>query len=111
MKDILNQIKSLYKKLNVRKVSYEVSGIMPSRDWFIILISSQVIILILAVASVFFYYKVDRGEIFKVEDLTAEGETKINMTVLDALIKEINTKEQNTTIVRQRGEIPSDPSI
>lgn len=111
MKDYLKKLEEIYKKLNIRKVSYEPSGIEPFRDWVIILLSFVGLVFFIAVSAFYFYTKVDKGELFRVDGAGEENEVKINMTLLKKVVGDISSREQNTIIIRQSNENLSDPSF
>lgn len=110
MKNYLEKAKEYLKKFS-KSEDYRYHGINPTRDWIIILISSQVIVTCLALVAIFLYIKIDAGNIFTVESKISENEAKINMNLLQKVVADINQREQDMILIKQNSNIPNDPSV
>ena len=95
----------------MREVSYESHGINPTKDWLVILISAQILVILLGVFSVYLYIQIEEGKIFNVETEDVADEAKIKTTLLEKAIKDIKNKEEVTEAMRQGKGIPADPAI
>lgn len=112
MDKIFSQFNTFYKKLFSRVDNYDVSGIDPSRDWRILLITSQIIIICLISFSVYFYISTNNGNFFNNEISEAKDSAiKIDKTSLVVLVDGINDKTSSLDLIRAGQDIPTDPSI
>lgn len=111
MNDLLQKIKPLYEKMGMGKVSYERKGIHPSKDWKIILTTTFVIICLLAFFAIYFYLKIEKGEIFVVTREGVGKDAEINEILLKKVVLEIKNKEDFLRQLKEGSLIPSDPSI
>ncbi|MFZ2522057.1 MAG: hypothetical protein WAZ44_02045 [Minisyncoccia bacterium] len=111
MKNYFEQIKNIYTKRRQLKISYEYRGINPSKDWFILLVASQILVLVSALMAIYLYTQIDSGKIFIVESDGKESEVTINMNLLEKIVGDINQKEQDTLQTLQVNQNITDPSI
>ncbi len=111
MSETFNKIKNWYQNLSSSKVSFERKGIKPTRDWNIVIFSSLIAVVIFGSLAFYFYVKVENGTFFgasSVEDLT---EVKINNTILNKLISDINNRERNLSEIETNKKSPPNPSL
>ncbi len=111
MSDFINKTKAWFGKIQKRDSSYEKDGIRPKRDWEIILSFTTVLLIILAAVAGYFYMQVDQGKLFKVAADDVENEAKINKTLLDKTIGDINERRKSFETVMQGGIVSADPSL
>ena len=111
MNDYVQKIKILYEKFGGRKVVYEKSGIRPSRDWKIMLVTSFIATCFLAFYAIYFYMRVDRGEIFVVDKGTIGKDAEINSVLLRKIVSEIKNGQDFLGQLKTSNLAPPDPSI
>lgn len=111
MSDLFKKIKSWFDKIKVREYSYEKGGLNPAKDWTVSLISAISVVILFAIFSVYLYLQIDANQIFNVTSNADNNEAKINMTLLDKTVSDINQREQVTSDIKQNKNIPTDPSI
>jgi hypothetical protein len=110
MSDILSKTKKWFGKIRFKKITYIKIGIRPERDWYVILMSTIVLICILGGMAYYFYIQVDQGKLFPSDDTTSIKSVIINNDLLNKVIDEINEREKNLTDFKQNRVIPPDPS-
>lgn len=111
MKDYTQKFKVLYEKLGGQKISYEKSGVRPSRDWKIMLVGTFVVICCLAFFAFDFYWKIEAGEVFMLDTGTVSREAEIDSLLLKKIVGEINDRAAFVQELKASGSIPTDPSI
>jgi hypothetical protein len=109
--NLKNNIKSWYEKFKTSGTSYKKSGMRPLKDWKIILISTQLIIIFLAVIAVYFYIQVDKGTFFAIPENGSKSELKINMSLFKKTVDDINSKSTLLNDIKAGKSIPADPSV
>ena len=110
MKGLLQKIKDWYAKIRVKKESYKISGIKPVHDWRIILISTQIIIIILAIVAFYFFTQIEAGKFFVVKEKKTEKDIKIDDTLLKKTVDDINSRKTTFDEIKNGG-VPADPSL
>lgn len=111
MSKIINKIKFWHKNQESEKISYENKSIRPKSDWSKILVATIVIVTIFASFSIYFYLKVDDGTYFKVENEESLVEVKINNSLLNKIVDDINTREKKLMEIKEGKDIPPNPSV
>jgi hypothetical protein len=110
MKNILENIKKIRSKIQKSGQTYTKKEINPNRDWLLILLGSQIIVILVAVLSVYLYIRVDRGDIFTENSTGEENEVKINMTILDKVVNDASNRVDEFSKIL-KSESPPDPSV
>lgn len=110
MKDSIEKIKSWWLKVSTKKPVYEKKGMSPMRDWKIIFITAQIVVVIGAVGSFIFYRLVDSGEYFAVSEEVMQNEVKINIALLQKTVDDIKAREKSMEDSKRGTGIPADPS-
>ncbi len=91
--------------------TYERTGIVPKRDWLVMLATATCAVLALAVASYLLYLRVDAGTLFSVPTGTTGAEPTINAGLLQTTVNAINLKQTNADALDQASSTPADPSL
>ena len=110
MSGLLQKIKTWYAKIRIKRESYVVSGIKPIRDWRILLISTLVIVVVMAIFAFYFYVQIDKGKLFVVKVSKTQNDTKINEVLLKKTVNDINSRKASLNEIRNKNA-PEDPSI
>jgi len=91
--------------------SYERKGIRPNRDWNIILICAGLMLSALIFIAFYFYFQIEEGQIFMVNEKDSQREIKINAELFQKIVNDINTRIENLEAINHPGKIPNDPSL
>jgi hypothetical protein len=110
MKNLIGKIKSLKLLFRKKSVSYELPGVNPGRDWILILVTSNLLVLISAIASYYLYYKIDSDQLVSIDSINKEVETKINTDLLNKIVSDLD-KRSNMLEKIKSSTFPADPSI
>lgn len=110
MKDIIYKIKKIKSLFKNNNVSYEQTGVNPGRDWTMILILANLIVLVSAGYSYYLYYKIDTDQFVSVDLISKEAETKINTDLLTKVVNDINNRSYVMDKIKTSA-VPPDPSI
>ncbi len=111
MSDLLKKIKDWSSRLTSKKTSYVKSGIRPTHDWFVILITAQTIIVCMVIFAFYFYVKINNGELFSSIIESSPNEAQINNNLLNKTINDLNTRKENLEKIKAGGLAPIDPSL
>lgn len=112
MSQLLDKIKLLIEKFRTKKISYERGGIKPLRDWRVFLYIIFITLCILIVLAFYIYTKVENSTLFVVSKDNTESLKKINQTLLEKTIDDINIRQKAGADVRNGAvSAPVDPSI
>ncbi len=111
MTGLLQKLKNWRDKIKTTKMSYKVSGIRPVHDWRVLLITTQIILVLLAALAFYFYIQIDEGKLFLVPEGKTEKELKIDNVLLKKAVDDINLRETTLSGIKQSKDIPSDPSL
>ena len=111
MADNIQKIKAWYEKMHVSQVSYEKSGIKPTKDWRILLGVTCMMLCLLAVLAFYFYTSVNNGSFFTTSQDGVMNEVKINESLFNKTIDNINTREMLLNSIKQGRQTPADPSV
>lgn len=111
MEDYINKAKVWLSSMKNKESSYEKEGIRPKRDWEIILSGATFALFIMALVAGYFYTQVNKGNLFQVASGDTENEIKINKTLLDKTINDINDRQKSFDAAKQGSNIPPDPSL
>ena len=111
MLKIKEKLKIWYDKIRDASSSHKVSGISPEHDWKILLMSTIVIIILMAVFCSYFYLLIDRGELFKVDSSKTSKEVKIDEKLLKIAVDDFKEREAMLAEIKRSGNVPPDPSI
>ena len=111
MKDYLQKIKIWFNKLKAGRVSYDKGGLKPLRDWRIILITTSIIIFILAIFAFYFYIQIESGKLFVSTNEVSDTQLKINDSLLKKTVDELNTRESSTAQIKSGQITAPDPSL
>jgi hypothetical protein len=110
MSDVIQKIKHLFQKISKPAHTYNRKILKPSHDWMIIFTTTLFAILICAIGAYYFYGQVDDGKFFATSTENVENEVKINTTLLNTTVADINAREEKLSVAKQGSSIPSDPS-
>lgn len=110
MEKIFSKIKNTLKLPEKKKVSYDKTGIRPSRDWVVLLIVSNLIVLLSAIYAYYLYSKIDSDQFVVIDTLSKENETKINTDLLSRIVSDLNNRAGDFEKVKT-GIVPGDPSL
>lgn len=111
MSNFINNIKTWFDHAGKRESSYEKDGVRPKKDWEVILTIMTFLLIILAIVAGYFYTQVNQGKLFQVPPGDIENEVKINKTLLDKTIGDINERRKSFGAIGQGGTVPADPSL
>ena len=111
MSNLFQKIKEFYKKLTIKKLSYDRDDIKPKHDWAIILIVGQTIVCIGVVISLYIFIQADSGKLFVLSKGAVSNETTINTVLFKKIVDEINLRETSLKTITEIKVIPADPSI
>jgi hypothetical protein len=111
MTNLLKKAKELYAKVRTKRVSYERSGISPTRDWQMLLVFTTAMIFIIACVAYYFYREINQGLLFVVTENSSEKEVKIDSVLLKKTVDDIKTRQTLLRNIIQGRSIPSDPSL
>ncbi len=111
MKKSSEQFRVWLEKLKSAKHSYQKKGIRPTRDWNIMLVTSFVISLFVAIYAVFFYYQINNISIFQVERVEDQSATGINRPLLDAVVKDIDYRTMKFVELDSGNVVKIDPGV
>lgn len=111
MSELFKKIKSLFGKSQKTESTYDKGGINPKKDWFLILLSVFIALIILMFIAVYFYLQVNEGNLFKAKAGSSDNEVKINQTLLDKTISETKRRDEFISRIKSGENIPKDPSI
>lgn len=108
----MDNLQTSFKKLN-----WETNGKLfgfgtsPEADWKIIFISTVVLALSVIILSAFIFIKIDKGEIFVVEQSDEQGEKTLDISLLKETVSYYEGKAVEFERIR-RGSTPAvDPSL
>ena len=110
MSGLLQKIKTWYGKVRTKGQSYKISNIRPVHDWRMLLVSTLVIVVVMAVFAFYFYMQIDRKKFFVVKDNKTKDDIKINEVLLKKTVDDINSRRTLFEEIRNKG-VPSDPSL
>lgn len=111
MKSYLLKIKSSILGKSSHENLYEKKSIRPGRDWKIILITSQLVVIILALISFYFYKKINNGEFFQAHNISSESQTQINVDLLRKVSGDLIEREEKFNQINGGVVVPTDPSL
>ncbi len=111
MSDLLKKIKDKYNKIRKGHTSYTKAGIRPTHDWAVMLIATSLTVCLLIILAICFYVLVDQGKLFVVTVDDSQKEVKINTTLLDKVVGDINTREANLLKANQNQLSQPDPLL
>ena len=111
MKGLLQKIKSWYEKLRNPGISYQIQGLNPAHDWRLILVTTFVLICLEAFLAFYFYIQIDSGKFFVVTGNSEEKEVKLDQSLLQKTVDDLNLKEANLVKIRADRVSPKEPSI
>jgi hypothetical protein len=111
MNDSFKKIKDWYQNLTTKKISFERTGIKPARDWNIIIFVSLFVLFICGGVAFYFYVKVENGTFFDVSTSEELKEVKINNSVLNKLITDINNRQRKLEEIQTVKKAPANPSL
>jgi hypothetical protein len=111
MPELFKKIKSKFNRSQKTESTYDKGGINPKKDWFLILLSVFVALLILIAVAVYFYLQISAGNLFRAKAGSSDNEVKINQALLDKTISETKRREEFINQIKNGESIPRDPSI
>jgi hypothetical protein len=112
MKETFTKLNLWWSKLKIAEINYEKKGIRPLKDWQRILTVTFFLLVILVIFSFYFYVEVDKGKFFTIPlGGDTKNEVKINNSLLDKVVSDINQRKSDFSQIKQNPIIPSDPSI
>ena len=111
MKAFLQQIKGLWGKINIRKVSYAKPGARPVRDWNILLSTTFFLLLISAFLAFYFFNQINAGTLFVVSPSDANKNIVLDNKLLKKTVDEINERQTFFDAVKSGSITHPDPSI
>ena len=97
--------------MHPKRISYEERGMRPLRDWDILLVTSCLTLLFIALFAFYFYGQINQGKLFIVTQNDVDREVKINANLLQKITNEIKLRETTLQSIKQNKAIPSDPSL
>ncbi len=107
----MNKIKDWYKNLTTKKVSFERTGIKPTRDWNIVIFTSMITLFICGGMAFYFYIKVENGTFFSTYISEELQEVKINNNILNKLITDLNNRQRKLEEIQTAKKAPANPSL
>ena len=111
MQTFLDKIKTSFKQISLKKVSYKKKSIRPGKHWRIILVTSQIIIIVLGFIAYYFYNEINNGRFFVVDNEPVESEIKINTELLKKIVSNLTSKEEVLSEIIIGKIVPPDPSL
>ncbi len=111
MSEIFNKIKNWYQNLTSAKISFERTGIKPTRDWNVVVFSAMLVLFISGGLAFYFYVKVENGTFFNEYVAEELKEVKINNSLLGKLITDINNRERKLEEIQTVKKSPANPSL
>ena len=111
MDSLLLQFKTLLGKLHTMKVSYKRHTTNPKKDWMILLSVTAVLILVLAIFSLYFYVQINQGKFFLIENASKTDEAKVDMTLLSKIVADINLRQSLASQIGNKSTNTEDPSL
>lgn len=103
-------IKDFFAKIKTKKILYVKKSINPTHDWNIFVSFSLLIFILGFIFSLYFYNQVNSGNwFFKSSNSSVDKLVKINQTLLDKIIQDINIKQVSRDNISKN--VPKDPSI
>jgi|SRR3989344_7221846 len=110
MIDLLKETKLFYSKITKKEETYERRAIRPAQDWLALLVISFVVFCLLVLFASYFYLQIREDKLFTINKDDMLKETKLNTSLLQKTINDINTREELTSNLKN-GVTPPDPSI
>ena len=111
MSKIFQKIKSIFSGLKPSSFSYTRRGMKPVHDWRIILIVSQIFVLIVVIASIYFYVNISQGKLFSVKEDYSDIEININNNLLKKIVGDVDKRQSLIESVKDNKTYTSDPSL
>ena len=107
----MQQIKKMWNSTHMRPVSYARFGIRPARDWKIVLIVTQCVVIILAGYAYYIYVQINSGTLFPVVENGAKKEITIDAVLLQKTVDAINTRAAASADLGQHAASSTDPLL
>lgn len=111
MKNYSQIIKTWYEKMVAEQVSYEKVGLQPTKDWKIMLSTTSILLILMAVFAFYFYVKIENGEIFVVTQEDSARDIEIDTTLLKKVVDDTKERADYFSQIKLKGLTPSDPSL
>lgn len=86
-------------------------GTSPEADWKIIIVSIVVLVILVIILSVFIFIKIDKGEIFAIEQPIEQGEKALDANLLRETVTYYQNKKLEFESIRDLTASSSDPSL
>lgn len=109
MKNLFEKIKKIPSFFKKNKNNYDRAGIKPWRDWGVILFVTSLVVLALALYSVYLYFKIDSNSFVELDPSKKESEIKLNTDLLNKIAQDLNDRAEKTNKINS-GTVPPDPS-
>ena len=108
MKDLLQKIKSVFKKKRGFVNPYTIN---PHKHWIIILYLFSTIIILLILLSLFIFFKIEKEKIFQVVPVPEQNNNIIKDDLLKSVIDSFDKKEKIEKDIKTSPKVYSDPSL
>lgn len=110
MKNLLQKIKSLRKPKPIGSISYAKDTIHPLRDWSILLYTTIIILILLAIFAFYFYTAISQGKLFTAIKQKDTSGVSINSNLMQRTISAIDARAASSTELSQNKITVPDPS-
>jgi hypothetical protein len=110
MASLETQLKTVINKL-FKKAPKRVYRRNPLRDWQKIIISSFVLCLVLVIIDGYFFYKINKGELFSGTAMEEQSLPTLDQNSLKSMNATYDTREQKIESLKTTTDIPIDPSL
>ena len=111
MNKIIEIIKSYFKNLSKKDISYKQVGIRPSHDWNIMIISACVALILSVTFALYFYIQINNGSLFTIQEEVPSTSIIINQSLLKKTTENIDSKQKVLNGIQTNKVSVSDPSI
>lgn len=110
MEEIIKKIKNLVPKGEAKKTTYEKNGIKPIKDWGMLLVLSNLVVILCGLAAVYVYYQIDNDTFVSTESSVQGSDVKINTLLLSNIVNDLNDRADSFERIKSE-KVPTDPSI
>ena len=107
MQNILNKIKSMFKK----KGAESPSMINPHNHWMVILWVFLVISILLIIFSFYLLYKIKQEEIFQVAPTNNDNTSLLKENLLNSVMQTFDNQEKKEAELKNAPKVFKDPSL
>ena len=108
----MENLQTSFKKLNWKTDGRLFGfGTSPEADWKIIFISTVALALLVIIISAFIFIKIDKGEIFVVEQSDEQGEKTLDISLLKETVSYYEGKAVEFERIKRASTPAVDPSL